>query len=200
MRTISCSTFAPSRWRSAWQAEFELGVRDDDPLRLGVRHAAAVDLQRQRLERRDQVLADQAAGFALADVDVVAGVGLGRGREDRLRQAIGFAQAARQLDAADTARSADTPSTPNPTGSRAPRIRSESDPSAAPAWSGRAAGRRARVPRPGTPRPPSRSGDAARDRPCARTRTRTAASAPFPCQVCRSRGRSRTLRCDRLRR
>ena len=88
------STTSVARIAGAHQPELELGVRDDDPLRLGVLHAAPVDLQRQRLELRDQVLADQAAGFVLADVDVVAGVGLGRGREDRLRQAIGFAQAA----------------------------------------------------------------------------------------------------------
>ena len=59
--------------------------------------AAAVDLERQRLQPRDEIGADQPTGFLLADVDVVSGVGLRRRREDRLGQPIGFAQAGRQL-------------------------------------------------------------------------------------------------------
>ena len=66
-----------------------------------MRDAAAIDLQRQRFQPRDQIGPDQPAGFFLADVHIVAALGLGGRREDRLGQAIGFAQARRQRDAAD---------------------------------------------------------------------------------------------------
>ena len=199
MRTIS--VVAPASARCARrQAELELGVGDDDPLRFGVRHAAAVDLQRQLLQACDQVGADQPAGLFLADVHVVAALGLGRGSEDRLGQPVRFAQSGRQRDAADAAGLlVFLPARARQVAARHAFDRHriglahEHRPAAR-------AGPRAGGPPRGTPARPSKSGGAGRDRPCGRTRSPTAASAPCPCRGCRSRARSRTRRCDRSRR
>ena len=127
--------------------------------------------------------------------------GLGGRREDRLGQPIRFAQARRQRDAADARRSLRSPSSPSPTGSRAPRTRSAA---------ARCVVTSIERPR-SSPRPRARSAGIGRrvgreqvigdDRAaCARTRTPRSASAPCPCRGCRSRARSRTRRCDRWRR
>ena len=73
------------------QAELEFRIRDDDAARFAVRDAAAVNLERQLLEPRDQITSDDGAGLFFADVFVVAGFSLGRGRKNRLRQPIGLA-------------------------------------------------------------------------------------------------------------
>ena len=65
--------------------------------------AECVEGERQLLEPVEQVAADQLRGLGLRDVQVVSRLGLGRRREDRLRQAIGLDQAGRQRDAADLA-------------------------------------------------------------------------------------------------
>ena len=186
------------------QAELELGVGDDDALATRrARTPRAIDLERQLPSAR----CDQRRGrsiFAaslLADVLVVAALGLGRRREDRLGQAVGLAQARPAARCRRRCRSAGIPSSPIPTGSRARRTRSAAAACAARASSGRAARRACGCERGrDTRRRRSRSRGAAPGRPCARTRTPTAASAPCPCRECPSRARSRTPRCDRWRR
>ena len=165
-----------------------------------MRGAALVDVQRQRFQPRDQVAADEFPRLFLADVDVVAGVGLGRRGEDRLRQTIRLAQAGRKLHAAHAARSVGTPSIPTRKDTRARHIRSEPGRFFVRTSSGRGGVRHVGARPPGSRRDRSRSSDGRRDRPCARTRTLRAASAPCPCQEFRSRARSRTPRCDRWRR
>src|SRR5688572_25735965 len=63
--------------------------------------AAAVDLERERLEPRDQVVSDDRAGLLFADVHIMTALRLGGRREDRFGQPIRFAQSLRQRDAAD---------------------------------------------------------------------------------------------------
>ncbi len=78
------------------QPEFEFRVGNDDAARLGMRHSARIDLQRQVAQAADQIVPDNLARLGLADVLVVAGVGFGRGREDRRGQPIRFPQAGRK--------------------------------------------------------------------------------------------------------
>ncbi len=165
---------ASARWAGRRQPKLELGVGDDDPLRLGVFAATAIDLQGQIPEPGDQLDADEAARLLEADVLVVAAVGLGRRGEDRLGQPVGFLEAAPAAGCRRRRRSADTPSSRSRTGNLAPRIRPGSDRSCAPASSGHGGRRRAPGPPPETRPRPWRSGDGARDHPCARTRSRRA--------------------------
>ena len=85
--------------------------------------AALVDRERQVAQPRDAVGADDRAGLGLADVLVVAGLGLRRGREDRLGQPVGLAQALRAARCRRRRRSSGSPSSPSPTDSRARRTR-----------------------------------------------------------------------------
>ena len=86
-------------------AELELGVGEDDPALARVLGAAPVDRDRQPAQLLQQLaVADDLGGAVEVDVlVVVAHLGLGRGREDRLRQLLGLAQPGRQLDPADRA-------------------------------------------------------------------------------------------------
>ena len=77
-----------------------------------------------------------------ADVLVVALLGLGGGREERLGQAVALAQAGRQRDAADGARRAGSPSSRCPRGSRARCTRPAGRARGGRSSSGRAARRR----------------------------------------------------------
>ncbi len=80
--------------------EFELGVGDDDAPLGRVRRACAIERQRHRATRRSDVGADQVHCLLEGDVLVVESVGrLRGGREHRLGQLLGFAQARRQRGA-----------------------------------------------------------------------------------------------------
>ncbi len=68
-----------------------------------MRAAAPVDFERQGFQAGDERRANKAAGLLLTDVDVVSALGLRRGREDRLWQPVGFAEAGGELDAAHAA-------------------------------------------------------------------------------------------------
>ena len=88
---------------------------------------------------REQLGADERRGLRFADVEVVAGLGLRRRREDRLRQPIRFDQAGAAAGCRRPRRSPCSPSSPSPTGSRARRTRSAAAWSCARASSGRRA-------------------------------------------------------------
>ena len=77
------------------QAEFELRVGDDDPLRKGVERRPVVEVQADLADLFGQGGADDFLHLLEGDVLVVADLGLGRGREDRLGEAVRFAEAVR---------------------------------------------------------------------------------------------------------
>src|SRR5207248_7149608 len=78
------------------EPELELRVRDDDPGRPGVLRRGGVQADRDLLDLAQPRFSDELGGLVAGDVLVVAGLGLRRGREDRLRQLLGLAQPGRQ--------------------------------------------------------------------------------------------------------
>ena len=86
-------------------AELELRVGEDDPALARVRGAELVDGDREAAQLLEQrAVADDLGGAVEVHVlVVVADLGLGRGREDRLGQLLGLLQPVRQLDPADRA-------------------------------------------------------------------------------------------------
>ncbi|KAG0923494.1 hypothetical protein G6F31_019482 [Rhizopus arrhizus] len=86
------------------QAEFELGVGNDDALGGGELGSFSVQLERDVADALGQFLAHFLDHVREVDVFVVhAEFGLGGGREDGLGQLAGLLQAGGQLDAADGA-------------------------------------------------------------------------------------------------
>ncbi|MNS95725.1 hypothetical protein D3C72_1299950 [compost metagenome] len=87
------------------QAEFELGVGDDDAARGRVFGGRLVKLNGHVAHLGGQFGADALFHFSKADIFVMlAQLGLGRRGEDRFRQFFRLLQARWQLDAADAAR------------------------------------------------------------------------------------------------
>jgi len=86
-------------------AELELGVGEDDPALGRVLGTALVDLDRDppQLFQQRPVADDLRRPLEVDVLVVVADIGLGRRREDRLRQLVGLDQPGRQLDPADGA-------------------------------------------------------------------------------------------------
>jgi len=72
----------------AGDTELELRVGDDDAPRCRVLDAAFVDRDRQVAQPGGAIGADDRGGLRLADVLVVARLGLRRRREDRRRQLV----------------------------------------------------------------------------------------------------------------
>ena len=87
------------------------------------RAPSRVERDRALLELAREVGADHVGQLLAADVLVVADLGLGRRREDRLRQPIGLAQAVRKAMPAHRRRCGGTPPSPIRPGSRARRTR-----------------------------------------------------------------------------
>ncbi len=93
------------------EAELELGVRDDDAAGQGVVGAFLVERDRAVADLRGELLAAAREGFledfnASLEADifvVVADLGFGGRRVDRLRQLVALAEAFRQRDPADRA-------------------------------------------------------------------------------------------------
>src|SRR5690606_1244993 len=86
------------------QAEFELGVGDDDALGGGELRGLGIQAQRHVADAFGHFLADLVDDMGEVDVFVVhAEFGLGRRREERFGQLAGLLQAGRQLDAAQRA-------------------------------------------------------------------------------------------------
>ena len=85
-------------------AELELGVGDDDAALQGVGRAERVELQRRVAHLLRHLPADEVDGRLERDVlVVVADGGLGRRREERLREPAGLDEALRQVDPAHLA-------------------------------------------------------------------------------------------------
>ena len=90
-------------------AELELGVGQDDAALPGDRLGAGVDVEGEVAQRPRVGLADGVDDGGEVDVLVVlAELGLGRGREDRLGQPAAVLEPRRQRDAADAAGGART--------------------------------------------------------------------------------------------
>ncbi len=105
-------------------AKLKFRVGQDQAARFGMRGGLVVDGQRQALEFCRVGLADGRDGGRIGDVLVVrAGLALGRGSKERLRQPRAVLQAGGQRNTADRYCSLCIPSIPNPSGSRAPRTR-----------------------------------------------------------------------------
>ena len=83
------------------ESELELGVRQDEPLlrRLVVREP--VEREREALEVAREVGPDEIGELRSGDVLIVAALGLGRRREDRLGKLLGFEKGGGELLAGD---------------------------------------------------------------------------------------------------
>ena len=86
------------------EPELELRVGEDDSAARRVRGGAPVELEREGPQARGEVGSGGRRHRLERDVDVVSGLGLRRGREDRLGEPVRLAEALRERDAADGSR------------------------------------------------------------------------------------------------
>ena len=131
------------------EAEFELRIREDDAALGGVGGGPSVEIECQVAQFVVALFAEQRDGLLRREILIVAVVVLARGREKRLGQPVGFAQAGRDGLAADGDGARDIPPSPIRRDGRAPRTRRERFRNAARASGGHRtrAGRRPRAAR-----------------------------------------------------
>jgi len=83
------------------KAELELGVGEENAAGRGVRRGAAVEFDADGADAFGERIADEGGGPVKGNIFVVPASGLGGRSEDGRGQAIGFAQARRESNAAD---------------------------------------------------------------------------------------------------